>query len=170
MAILGAVLIIGGGAGFVYFDPLDMDLLGLNPPVVQPVPKVQPRPAKSGVPAPGTPAVGAPSVAPTGAPKSATPTTPQVTAGAPQVVGAPPVTTDHKAAALVVSDPASAHPVAQSPSPAVPAEAAPEINPPLKMSHALKSAASKPAYPPSVDLRHCLDQPTPQDIAKCAGE
>lgn len=37
--ILAGVLVIIGGAAFVYFDPMDMDLLGLNKSsvVVQPV-------------------------------------------------------------------------------------------------------------------------------------
>ena len=123
MAILG-VLLAGGGAAFVYFDPLDLDLLGLNPPpaVVQPSPKVMPR----------TPT---PKATPPAAPVGPTATSPAV---AQQVA---PVTT----------------PVQVE-------------TPTLKMSSSLKGTISKPAYPPSVDLRHCLDQPTPQDIAKCAGE
>lgn len=65
-ALVG-VLVIVGGAAFVYFDPLDLDLLGLKksaPVVVQPAaparaaaPKTAVAPAPAKVPVAATPAV-----------------------------------------------------------------------------------------------------------------
>lgn len=57
LAILG-VLLVGGGAAFVYLDPMELDLLGLNPPpVVVQTPTPRPPPPKmTPAPPPAMPA------------------------------------------------------------------------------------------------------------------
>ena len=41
----------------------------------------------------------------------------------------------------------------------------------LKLSDSVKKPAKlRPVSPPTADLRHCLEQPTNLEIAKCAGE
>lgn len=134
LAILG-VLLVGGTAAFVYLDPLDLDLLGLNPAPVA-TPAAPPRPA---APKPATPAV------------PATPTTPAVTAKP----ATPAVTVISGNAGVTSETPP------------------PEAEPKLKFVPVLSlkpEPAIKPVSPPSVDLRHCLEQTSNEAIAKCAGE
>jgi len=52
----------------------------------------------------------------------------------------------------------------------IPAPPVPELPPLPEFSDPIKPARVRPVSPPSVDLRHCLDQPTNEAIAKCAGE
>ena len=106
-------------------------------------PKPQPRAAK--------PAVKTPVALPAAA-KPAAPSEPATT-----VAPAPAATPASAVATTATPATASVPPVV-------------EFQPPLKLSDAIKPARTKPVSPPSVDLRHCLDQPTNQEIAKCAGE
>lgn len=143
LAILG-VLLVGGAAAFVYLDPLDLDLLGLKPPPVA-TPVAAPRPA---APKPATPAV---PVTPATPAAPATPVTPAVSA------------TPTAPATPAMADEAGAVP--ETPSPA--AEQKLQFVPVLSQK---PKPALKPVSPPSVDLRHCLEQTTNEAIAKCASE
>jgi len=143
-SLLAGILVIIGGGAFVYFDPLDLDLLGLKqkPAVAHPA-----APAHAAVPAAQPPAAAlkAP-VAPTQAKAPA--------AATPSPTSAP------VAVAPVVTPPDAA--AAQAP------------QPPLKLLKAIKTASKpatdKPTRPKNLDLRHCLDLETNAAIAKCAGE
>ena len=140
--LVGILAIIGGGA-FVYFDPLELDLLGLNeaPPIVQPV-----MPPRTVAPAAKPPAaVPKPAVAPAKSPAAPSPT------AAP---AAPP------AAMPVVAVPAVTPAQAIKPS----LKLAESIKP------AKKLATDKPERAKDLDLRHCLALETDAAIAKCAGE
>jgi len=91
--ILVGVLLIIGGAAFVYFDPLDLDLLGLNeaPPVVQPAtPSRAPAP-KAPVAAPKAAATPMQAAVPAVPPPA--PATAPVPPPAAMPVAAPPVQT-----------------------------------------------------------------------------
>jgi hypothetical protein len=157
--LLVGILVIIGGAAFVYFDPLDLDLLGLGKGSVPPVAPPRVAASKAAV---------APAQAPVATPSSAS--SPTVTP-----VKAPP-----PAATPVVVTPAATSPVA------TPAQA---LQPPLKLSKTIKTAkkpslsgkitvkpttdklaTSKPERAKNLDLRHCLDLETDKAIAKCAGE
>lgn len=80
---LVAILLIAGGAAFVYFDPMNLDLLGMNPPsAVQTAPRVAaPKPVVTLVQA-------KPLVAPVALLK-APPAPPPVVVAVPVVVPAP---------------------------------------------------------------------------------
>ncbi len=182
--LVGILAIIGAGA-FVYFDPLDLDLLGL---------KQKPVAAKSAAPKHVAASVQRPNPA---SPKSAVAAT-QVKASA----ALPPPAAEHASAAM---SPAPKAPVASThaeapaaaarsmPSPtaalaAASPTAAPQVavqaqQPTMKLSPtklanetkketktAGKPAAVKPARPKNLDLRHCLDLEDNAAIAKCAGE
>jgi hypothetical protein len=168
MLLVGILIIIGVGA-FVYFDPLDLDLLGLKqkPAAAKPaIPHVVS--SKAVIPPPSTKApVAAPSPTPSPAPAA----TPPI--AAPKAAEVP---TQAKASAAPVATPAAPMPVA----------AAVQVpQPPMKLSEETKTAgesktaetkaASKPApgkpeRPKNLDLRHCLELETDAAIAKCAGE
>lgn len=149
-----AILVIIGGAAFVYFDPLDMDILGLKaaapkaPPVAAPGAKPPVAPPKAAV-AP------APAPAPVAAlPQAVTPVAP-APAATPQV------------ATLSVAKPGQV-----SSPPLLDVKNIQTENKPSKPG---KPTASKPAInkrdrPKDQDLRHCLELESPQAIAKCAGE
>ncbi len=140
--ILVGILVIAGGAAFVYFDPLDLDLLGLkksSPIVVQPAQKK----ASVAVPLP-TPSPAPAATLPAAAPKATVVPT--------------------QAQAPVVAPPAVP---AVAPSQAAPVSVAahgPTVKP------AMKSAPVKPERPKNQDLRHCLELESDAAIAKCAGE
>jgi hypothetical protein len=170
--LVGILAIVGGGA-FVYFDPLDLDLLGLKQKsaVAQPaapkhiaVPAAQPPAPKAAVPQTQTKAsVAVPPPASSPAPAVSSPV------AAPKAAV---VSTQAKA-------PASATPATPSPvsapvavAPAAPAPVAEQ--PPMKLSKETKTASKpaidKPTRPKNLDLRHCLDLDNDAAIAKCAGE
>ncbi|HTN95227.1 MAG TPA: hypothetical protein VMJ33_11650 [Gallionella sp.] len=152
--VLLGILVIAAGAAFVYFDPLDMDLLGLKKVTTVAKPAtphvaskaVAPPPVKAPVtvPSPAIPAAPKPSIVSDGAKAPAVPVTP-----------APAEAAEPAAASMPVAKP----------------EQAPQ--PPLKLSKQAK-AANKPApdkaRPKNLDLRFCLDLETNEAIAKCAGE
>lgn len=167
LLLVGILIIIGGGA-FVYFDPLDMDLLGMKQKPAAAKPAI-PHVASSKAVAP--PPVKAPVAAPSQAPSPAPVATPPI--AAPKAAEAP---TQAKASAAPVATPAAPTPVA----------AAVQVpQPPMKLPEETKTAgesktaepkaASKPApgkpeRPKNLDLRHCLELETDAAIAKCAGE
>ncbi|MGA7748672.1 MAG: hypothetical protein WCA63_00850 [Gallionella sp.] len=185
--VLIGILAIIGGAAFVYFDPLELDLLGLKKGAAV---------AKPAVP----PLVAAPSVQPTAAPKTApVPAQSQAPVAAPPPVPAPTAAPKVSAAQPPVVAPkavaAPSQPSAPAATPATPsATAAPAANPattlssaapdqalepPLKLSKSIKIAmkpsqsgqtANKPQRAKNLDLRHCLELETDAAIAKCAGE
>ncbi len=165
--ILLGILVIIGGAAFVFFDPLGLDLLGQQGVPATAAPKSPPRavapPAKPGVAgaaaqpgaatpkAASTPTRASVPAAPTGlparnaAPVAPTPATTSVVAI--QAVGTPPNAMQSQVAAQ----------------PSRPAET---IKPPNE-SRKTNKVANKPK---DADLRHCLELETNAAIAKCAGE
>ena len=166
--VLLGILVIAAGAAFVYFDPLDLDLLGLKQksaaakpatPHVASSKAVAPRPMKA--------PVAAPSPAPSPAPAATPPVAAPKAAEAPTQAKAPtaPVSPAPSQAAVPAVAPAATPPVA------VTAQAP---QPPLKLSKetkiAAKPATDKPPRPKNLDLRHCLDLEDDAAIAKCAGE
>ena len=158
-AILGAVLIVGAAA-FVYLDPLEMDLLGLNPPPAATkaaVAKPKPRPAAQ---------VKKPEVKPEATEMMARQADVQP---APAETATSSANVDKVMQAMKVDASAASPEMGRSESPLVtPADQA-KLKLPLKMSSSIKAAPAKPMYPPpSVDLRHCLDEPTDNEIVKCA--
>jgi hypothetical protein len=175
--ILASVLVIIGGAAFVYFDPLEMDLLGLNKSstVVQPVaPPHAAVPAAKQTTAPPIPAIAsaqakAPVAAPAAKPSVAAPKAAVATT---QVIA--PVAASSVAPSGVVAPvatPSAAMPVVAAPV-TTPAVAAPAqaLQPPLKLSKSIKTAKAKPERSKTADLRDCLKLETDAAIAKCAGE
>ena len=174
-SLLVGILAIAGGGAFVYFDPLDLDLLGLKQKsaVAQPaapkhiaVPAVQPPAAapKTAVAQTQTKASAVPPPTPSHAPAAASPV------AAPKAAVAP---TQAKAPASATPSPVSA-PVAVAPAAPAPVAAAAVQQPPMKLSEETKTAGKpaidKPTRPKNLDLRHCLDLETDAAIAKCAGE
>lgn len=140
--LVGILVIVGGGAAFVFFDPLGLDLLGgKQVAVVKPVaaPRVAAPAARSAVVA--TNAASAPVIAPVSAPSAV-----------PSRIIAP------------VSSPAAASSVAKPP------VATPALQLPLKSSQSIKSSDLRPTRSKSADLRDCLKLETDPAIAKCAGE
>lgn len=159
--LLVVILVIIGGGAFAYFDPLDLDILGLKqkPAAAKPaIPHVAS--SKAVAPPPMKAPVAAPSPAPSLAHSPAPAATPPV--AAPKAAEAP---TQANASAAPVATPAAPTPVA----------AAVQVpQPPMKLSEetkaARKPAPSKPERPKNLDLRHCLELETDAAIAKCAGE
>jgi hypothetical protein len=137
------ILVVIGGAAFVYFDPLDLDLLGL---------KTGPHIAKPVVP----PRVAAPATQPSAAAPKAAVTPVQAMAPVSAPSSAP-----SRTAAPVAPLPAAAPVVAK------PVQALEE---PAKSSKPIKTATAKPERSKSADLRYCLKLETNEAIAKCAGE
>jgi type IV secretory pathway VirB10-like protein len=167
--ILFGILVIIGGAAFVYFDPLELNLLGPEPTpvVVKPAPPHVAAPApKPPVPKPATPKPVPPN--PAAAPPHASPVHAAVPALA-QHVALPPKTIA-PVAAMSAEKSETAKPVANRPA----AVLARTSQPPLKSSKTNKAtskpAIDKPMRPKNLDLRHCLDLKTDAAIAKCAGE
>lgn len=147
--ILVGILIIIGGAAFVYLDPLQLHLIGPEPvPVV-----VKPAPPHVAAPAPKP-------VAPK--PVEPTPAVPKPVEPKPAV--------PKPVAAMPAATTETEKPVAAEPAMA-PAQA-PLL--PVKSSQTNKTtskpAVDKPVRPKNLDLRHCLDLKTDAEIAKCAGE
>jgi hypothetical protein len=137
------ILVVIGGAAFVYFDPLDLDLLGLKKDSVVAQHVVTPRVAAP-VAQPSTAALkaavaAAQAIAPVSAPSAA----PSRTAApvAPLLAAAP-----------VVTKPVQV--LEQSTKPSKP----------------IKTAEAKPERSKTADLRYCLKLETNEAIAKCAGE
>ncbi len=168
--VLVGILVIIGGAAFVFLDPFDLDLLGSKPAHVAAQPAAKPS---------ATVSVAKPPVA---APKAiATPTQAPMPATASSAPSAP------KPAVAVPAVPAVKPPVApqaavtptQATAPAAPSQ---PIQPPLKLAQTIKTAkpasgqttgkpvTSKPERAKNLDLRHCLDMESDAAIAKCAGE
>jgi hypothetical protein len=149
LLLVGVLVIVAAGA-FVYFDPMDLDLLGLKP---------EPAVVKAVVPV--HPA--APVARPAAKPKPAVAAAPHP---APAAVSAPvPPVAAMPAAAPKAEEPAAAEP-AMAPIPVTP--------PAMKSSKTAKAgsvpAVDKPVRPKNLDLRHCLELKTDAAIAKCAGE
>lgn len=151
------LVVIGGGAAFVYFDPLDLDLLGWKKGSAV-VRRVAP-------PHVAAPAAQPPVAAPKAASAPAQANAPVAAASAVPSRTAAPVT-PRPAATPVVAAPVATSAVATS-SVATPAKA---LSSPLKLSKSIKAAQAKPERSKSADLRHCLDLETNAAIAKCAGE
>ena len=152
------------GAAFLYLDPLELDLLGLQQHAVVTKPAPAPHPAAPAAHplAPATAAapanVAASSVLPFGA-------------GAPQAMNAahPTVVVQH--ASVPAETPSTAVPVTPATAPvAAPAEVAQPATPAKPVKTAKKTAPAKRSIPRDADLRHCLDLDTDAAIAKCAGE
>jgi len=195
--LVGILLILGGGA-FVYLDPLDLDLLGLNPPppVKKPAPK---RPVKAPVKAPvPKPAIPVTAGTPAGATKANTSAplavsapiaaSTQMAASAPMATSTSPATSPVASAQSTApsmkqkSTPVASKP-AQADSNSKPEMSLPVVDDKSAMDEAKpmstnsaekfatnKTASSKPERPKDQDLRYCLDLPTNAEIAKCAGE
>lgn len=172
--LVGILAIVGAGA-FVYFDPLDLDLLGLKqkPAVSHPASSTH-----GAVPAVQPPA--------TALKPSVTPTQTKTSSAAPPTQSPAPAATSPVAvpkAALAptqVKPPVAATPSANSaPVTVVPVATPPALataqtpQQPMKLSKETeisKPAAEKPARSKNLDLRYCLDLETDAAIAKCAGE
>ena len=160
--MLVGILVISGAA-FVYFDPLGLDLLGLQQHAVAMKPVPAPHPA-----APAS----KPAVVP--AHVAAVSSVAFSGAGAPQQMNAahPPVIVQH--AAVPAATPPTAVPVAPATAPV--AASAEVAQPATPAKPAKKAAPAKPAtpvktkIPRDADLRHCLDLESDAAIAKCAGE
>ena len=147
-ALLVGVLIIVGGAAFVYLDPLDLDLLGTkqSPVVVKPL-------APPHVPAPAAkPATTKPAAAPAVKPHAAEPSEEPSEASAP---------------AAEMSTEATE---TETPGATTPAEESAQGMQPTPKPAKMTKTASKPVRPKNQDLRHCLELGTDAAIAKCAGE
>lgn len=156
--MLVGILVISGAA-FVYFDPLGLDLLGLQQHAVVTKPAPAPHPSALAAKTTVAPVQAAASVAPSGA---------FSTASAPQAISPahPPVIVQH--AVVPATTPSTAVPVAPA---TAPAEVAQPTAPPAKPARtAMKAAPVKPRAPKDADLRHCLDLENDAAIAKCAGE
>jgi hypothetical protein len=155
--LLVGILLIAAGGAFVYFDPLEMDLLGLKQKPVVAKPAAAPR-VPTPVAKPAAVASKAP-MAPTRAPVAVpSPVAVPKTAVAP--------TQAIKSEGATVSAPSQG--VSQPATPPVVA-AAQAPQPPMKLSNTTKPA-SKPVRPKNQDLRYCLDLESDAAIAKCAGE
>jgi hypothetical protein len=146
------ILVVIGGAAFVYFDPLDLDLLGLKKDSVVAQHVITPRVAAPAV----QPHVAAPvAQPPAAAPKAAV---------APALAIAPvsaPSTAPFRTPAPVAPQ------AAATPAVATPVQA---LEQPAKPSKPIKTAEAKPERSKTADLRHCLKLETNEAIAKCAGE
>jgi hypothetical protein len=179
------ILVILGGAAFVFFDPLDLDLLGLKQgTVVVKHVAVSPTAASAAKPGVAASAANPPVAAPS---PTAAPVAPQRVVPPP----ASPPTPAPRAAVAPVQAKAPAAPAQAMAPAATPPDTAPAqaLQPPLKLSKTIKAAktpsqsgqtaskptASKPANnkperAKNLDLRHCLELETDAAIAKCAGE
>jgi len=158
-AMVGALLIVGAGA-FVYLDPMELDLLGLNPaPVAKPAvaKKAPPRPAKVAKNAEATKK--APAAKPKEQVASAKPTAPV------DVLKAPSKMKSEASSKKVVKPN-----VLKLPTPAEIAAASESTSVMEKSAPIKPNYSARTPYPPSEDVRHCLDEPTPREIARCAGE
>jgi hypothetical protein len=162
-SLLVGILVIMGGAAFVYFDPLDQDLLGLKqkPAVAQP----------AAPPHAATPVAKPPAAVPKVAVVPVQAKAPVVATGAAPTPTAAPALTSPAATAKAAVVPVQAKAlVAATPVATPPAVAMAQASqPPMKLSKAIKTA-SMPDRPKNLDLRHCLDLDTDAAIAKCAGE
>jgi len=177
--LVGILLILGGGA-FVYLDPLDLDLLGLNPP--PPVKKpVRKPPVKAPVKAPQTkPAMPATASAPVAAGTQMAASSPMATSASPSTS---PMSPD-QSTALSLKQKSTTDSTKQAQTeannkqemsmPVVEDKPATDEAKPMANSSGSfatnKTASSKPERPKDQDLRYCLDLPTNAEIAKCAGE
>jgi hypothetical protein len=173
--LVGFLAIIGAGA-FVYFDPMDLDLLGLkqNPVAAKSAaPKHIAATAQRPIPATPKSAV-APTQAkaPVAVPPPAPVNAPAAISPAPKAAVAATHAEAPAAAARSMPSP-TATPAAASPA-AAPNVAVQAPQPSMKLSKETKTAgkpaAVKPVRPKNLDLRHCLDLEDNAAIAKCAGE
>ncbi|MBI5430813.1 MAG: hypothetical protein HY938_10210 [Nitrosomonadales bacterium] len=150
---LGAValVVIGGAAAYIYLDPLAEPA---SPVSVKP--KTQSGSAKPGEKSPAATSTAKPAaLGATPVAKSAE--QPATIAAATTPTATPAAKPTMAAATAAAPEKSLATPVQESQSS-------------VKLTDAIKPARAKPVSPPSADLRHCLDQPTNQEIAKCAGE
>ncbi|MGA9665051.1 MAG: hypothetical protein WBQ69_01205 [Gallionella sp.] len=175
--VLVAILVLAGGAAFVYFDPLDLDLLGLKKETAV----AKPAPARAAAPAaqPAKPPVTT----------AQAPAAPSAARPAPSAApGVPAVQSPAAAPKTAIAKSQAPAPAATSPAPpasgvaaAPPAAPVPDqaTQPPLKLSSSIntgkktqpsKPQSEKPIRPKDQDLRHCLELETDAAIAKCAGE
>jgi len=178
------ILVILGGAAFVFFDPLDLDLLGLKQGtvVVKHVP-VSPTAASAAKPGAATPAANPPAAATKAAIAPVQVNAPASPPAVPTPAAAP------KAAVAPVQAKAPAAPAQAMAPAATPPDVAQALQPPLKLSKTIKTAKTpsqsghtankpaeskpaniKPERAKNLDLRHCLELETDAAIAKCAGE
>ena len=164
-AMIGSLMIIGAGA-FVYLDPMELDLLGLNPAPVAKSPVVRPAVAKKAPSQPAKPAQKSPVA------KSEEGAKTKNRAAMKEILKAPSAmkseAPSRKAAmpkALILPTPEEIAAVMQL------KESESESTSVMKQPASTKPRRTmNTPYPPSMDLRHCLDEKTPQEIAKCAGE
>ena len=164
-AMVGVLLIVGAGA-FVYLDPMELDLLGLNPPpAAKPIvtKKASPRPAKA---AKNTQTA---KQAPVAKPKA------KVASTKPDMLKAP--SAPSKRESEVSSKKVLKPNVLKLPTPEEITALAKSESSESESTAAMEAPAStmpdysaNTPYPPSVDVRHCLDEATPREIARCAGE
>lgn len=178
------ILVILGGAAFVFFDPLDLDLLGLKQGTVV-VKHVAVSPTAASAAKPG---VAAPAANPHAAATKAAIAPVQVNARAsPPAVPTP--TAASKAAVAPVQAKVPAAPAQAMAPAATPPDVAQALQPTLKLSKTIKTAKTpsqsgqtagkptaskpvndKPERAKNLDLRHCLELETDAAISKCAGE
>jgi len=169
--LVGVLVIIGGGA-LVYFDPLDLNLLGEKPspavakpaPPHVPVPVAKPAVTKPPEPKPpGTKLIGAVAA------QLAVPAMASAPAATPAVDA--PSKASFPAAAMSAAESETATPSDT----ATPGEtSAQKMHPPMKSAAMIetdrKPATAKPIRPKNLDLRYCLELDSDAAIAKCAGE
>jgi hypothetical protein len=138
--IAGILVVIVAGGAFVYFDPLELNLLGLKaPPAAAKKSAVPPRTAAS---------VAHP---PAAVPKAASA---PVAVSAPVQVTAPAASSPVEAPAKVLQPPVQSDKTIQV----------------AEKTDQASQATSKPERAKDLDLRHCLELGTNAEIAKCAGE
>ena len=146
------ILVIIGSAAFVFFDPLDLDLLGLKQTsvVVKHVP-VSP----AAVPAAKPPA---------SAPKAAVAPVQANVPAAPAQAMAPAATPPVAAPAQALQPPLKLAKTIKT------AKTTSQSGQTASKPTASKPANDKPERAKNLDLRHCLELETDAAIAKCAGE
>jgi len=190
-SLLVVILIIVGAGAFVYFDPLDLDLLSLKqkPAAAKPaIPHVAssqavtpPHPMEAPVAAPSPAHIAVPAAQPPIASlkPAVTPTQTKTTAATPASSPAPAATSTVTVPKAAIAPAQTKVPVATTsnaasvaPTPVLATAQTPQK--PLKLSketeNAIKPAVEKPARPKNQDLRYCLDLEIDAAIAKCAGE
>ena len=163
--LLVGILVLAAGAAFVYFDPLELDLLGVKqkPAVahVTAAPRVKPS-----VAVPSAPSVIAPKAPSTQSSTPAAKSTVPAAQPAPKAAATP--NPEKKVEEAKPATPSTTTALSASSGDTAPIAAQP-TQPPLKLSETTKQS-SKPARPKNLDLRHCLDLEDNAAIAKCAGE
>ena len=165
--LLVGILVLAAGVAFVYFDPLELDLLGVKQKPA--VARITAAPhLKSSVAVPPAPSVMVPKapVTSTQSPTPAAKPPAPAASSAPKAVAAP--VQQNKAEGATPAPPSKTTALSASAGDAAPVPDHPS-QPPLRLSKTTKQA-SKPVRPKNLDLRHCLDLEDNAAIAKCAGE